>query len=124
MVTIKCIITFNSLVSLSVCLPTTYIRENQSMYWGIQELMSNRSDVILASVIIFAHILQVIKHNTVDGVQHFKFVYSSTPLVSMQILQHLREIIIHIIHSIKLKKSSGYDEVTSHTLTACTTLCS
>jgi len=40
------------------------------------------------------------------------------------ILQHLRKIIIHIIHSIKLKKSLGYDEVTSKILKACTTLCS
>ena len=32
--------------------------------------------------------------------------------------------IIHIIHSIKLKKSSGCDEVTSQTLKACTTVCS
>jgi len=39
-------------------------------------------------------------------------------------LQHLRKIIIHKIHSIKLKKSSGYDDVTSQILTACTALCS
>jgi hypothetical protein len=39
-------------------------------------------------------------------------------------LQHLRKIIIHTIHSIKLRKSSGYDEVTSQILKACTTLCS
>jgi hypothetical protein len=40
------------------------------------------------------------------------------------ILQNLRKIIVHIIHSIKLRKSSGYDEVTSQILKACTTLCS
>ena len=39
-----------------------------------------------ASFLIFAHILQVIKHNTVDGVQNFKFAYSSTPQVWKWIL--------------------------------------
>jgi len=40
------------------------------------------------------------------------------------ILQHLRKGITHIIHYIKLNKSSSYDEVTSKTLKACTTFCS
>jgi hypothetical protein len=40
------------------------------------------------------------------------------------ILQHLRKIIIHIIHSIKLNKSTGYDEVSSQIIKACTTICS
>ena len=36
----------------------------------------------------------------------------------------MRKIIIHIIHYIRLKKSSGYDEVTSKILKAGTTVCS
>ena len=77
----------NQLLILLPVLLSAYLHQGKSGYVpGNLAVHQQPFRCDTASFLIFAHILQVIKHNTVDGVQHFKFVYSSTTLVWKQIL--------------------------------------